>query len=317
MATGSSKILIIKVIVSASLIVYLLGYQIQNADEIWKTMSSANLPLLFAAFSLHLVGYGLSSWRWQILLRAQQVHVPLLTLAMSYLVGIFFNAFLPSTVGGDVVRASDTSKIAGSFTKAVLTVFVERLTGLIALLCLAVLAVPLISENWHTIGNMLWVFLGTFCFIAMAILSIWHRKTKDILGILLKKSGIRRLSLWWGKAREATDLFGQNVLVLFSAVVISLLFQINVVVHYALIGKALGVEVPWLCYFAVVPIAMLILMVPASINGIGLREQVFIYLFAIFGVPPAAAVSIAWIAFGLILVQALFGGIAFAVRKRH
>jgi uncharacterized membrane protein YbhN (UPF0104 family) len=95
--------LIVKIAVSFSLLIYILTSKVSLRD-IGRSLAGLNLAWVALAFSLHIIGLLISAYRWQILARAQGDEVPLLYLAKSYLVGTFFNNFLPTRFGGDVVR---------------------------------------------------------------------------------------------------------------------------------------------------------------------------------------------------------------------
>jgi uncharacterized membrane protein YbhN (UPF0104 family) len=96
---------------------------------------------------------------------------------------------------------------------------------------------------------------------------------------------------------------------------LSLLLQVNVVVSYYLMALSLGLPVPFLNYFLIIPAALLVMMAPVSINGIGLREGAFAFFFGLFGVGRAEAVAFAWIAYGVLLIQGLLGGLVYAFRR--
>ena len=111
----------IKCVVSGSLIYWIVRGS--NLGEIFMAVRSANTPLLLLGFSLNFVGIYVSAHRWRVLLKAQGVNVSFPFLLKSYLVGIFFNNFLPSTIGGDAVRAYDSWRVGKSKAGAVTVVF--------------------------------------------------------------------------------------------------------------------------------------------------------------------------------------------------
>jgi hypothetical protein len=95
---------------------------------------------------------------------------------------------------------------------------------------------------------------------------------------------------------------------------VSILLQINVILFYYFIGVSLDLGVSLLYFSIIVPVALVVLLVPFSINGIGIREGIFVYLLTELGVPTKDAIALSWISFGLMLTQGLIGGVIFAFR---
>ena len=86
-------------------------------------------------------------------------------------------------------------------------------------------------------------------------------------------------------------------------------------VHYYIIANVLDFPIPLSAFFWIVPLALFIMMVPVSINAIGLRESAFVFFFATFGVAKPEAVAFAWLAYGMVVLQGLLGGIVYVLRK--
>ena len=104
--------LVLKIVVSGGLLYLLLGRT--DFSRLWGYVRNASPLWLAAGLLLYFVMILLSVWRWRILLTAQHVAVPAGRLLNSYLVATFFNNFLPSNIGGDVIRIRDTAGKAGS-----------------------------------------------------------------------------------------------------------------------------------------------------------------------------------------------------------
>ena len=102
----------LKAIVSIGLLALLLSRV--DLARLWRYAREASISWLVGALCLYLLMVLASTWRWRILLRAQHVAMPFTSLTASFLVATFFNNFLPSNIGGDVVRITDTVKAAGS-----------------------------------------------------------------------------------------------------------------------------------------------------------------------------------------------------------
>src|SRR5512132_3367995 len=134
-AARHAVLLVLKIAVSASLLTLLL----RRADlgRVMQGLRGADPMWIVAALGLYVSSIGVSAWRWQRLLGALGVRLPLSKLFESFLVATFFNNFLPSNVGGDVVRIADTAKPAGSKTIATTVVLLDRGVGLLGLFLVA------------------------------------------------------------------------------------------------------------------------------------------------------------------------------------
>jgi len=303
---------ILKMFVSIVLISYLLSRTDYTA--IYKSLISALPSFLLLALSTLFLGKLLTGYRWQLLLVAQEIKIPLKSLIASLYVGQFFNSFLPTTIGGDAVRAYDTAAASKESAKSVTTVFMDRFIGVLALVLLAVLALVvafLLGENvlYYLIPVL---SVALLCLVGMVIV------LNDLLLELFAR-GLRRINLI--RVAEQVEKIYRSIQemkvaprTLLYAFAISLLLQINVVIFHYLISLALGLEVPVLYYFIIVPIALTILIVPFSINGIGLREGIFVFLLAGIGVSSSDAIALSLLSFFLVLTQAVIGGIIFAFR---
>ena len=94
-----------------------------------------------------------------------------------------------------------------------------------------------------------------------------------------------------------------------------IVLQFNVIVHFILLTHALNIDIPVLGMFIIIPIALILMLIPVSINDIGLRETVFVFLFGIYGVAVESAVAFAWVSLAMILFQGVIGGIVFLFRR--
>jgi hypothetical protein len=99
------------------------------------------------------------------------------------------------------------------------------------------------------------------------------------------------------------------------ALSLSVVLQINVVTMYYALGRALEFPLAFREYFVIVPLALFVMLVPVSINAIGVREGIFVLLLAAFGIGAAEAIALAWLEYGIVLLYGIFGGVVYAVRK--
>lgn len=283
--------------------------------EIVTAIRSADVFLVVAAFSFIFIGWLISTTRWRLLLRAQAVRPSFGRVFQAYVVALFFNNLLPSTVGGDTVRAYDSWRFGASRGAAVTVVFMDRLLGVVALLLFAAASVLTPNRVVEQLPALRFlvpaVLLGTLG--SLLFLVAPRRASRG--GDQRRRRVPGKLGNLVSVVRRAGALFGEDRRLLAKCLGLSVLLQANVVLQYAVLAKALGVPVPFPYFFIVVPLAVLVMMVPVTINGIGIRENVFAFLFGLFGVTTAVSVAFAWIAYGFLLVQAVIGGTVYALRR--
>ncbi len=284
---------------SISVALLLLVFRKTDLSETWIALQSANLIFFVIAFLVYLISYYIRAYRWDVLLKARGIHTSKLYLFQSYIVGIFFSNFLPSTIGGDAVRVYDIWRIKPDKTYAVTVVFLDRLLGLVvlifcsfgALLAAQILDARLLSLHvWGTFdklfGNLVsspvlpFVFLivlvgfGLICLTQLRsiIAFIQNAKMPPLLQTLKSKLA---------RAMKSLLIFRKKKGVLAQGLIWSLFVQISVIFHYYLIAVALNLPISFLTFFLIVPLATIVTMLPVSINGIGLRENAFIF-FLVF-----------------------------------
>jgi uncharacterized membrane protein YbhN (UPF0104 family) len=274
--------------VSAALVTWILRRT--PFREVGAAFHSADLRFVLLALALNLFDTFASVRRWRLLIHAQGGEAPFPGLVRAYFAGIFFNNLLPSTIGGDAVRVVHTSRLGLGRARALAIVFVDRFVGLLALMLFAVLG-ALASGRLATRAPSLlaWVMGGAAVLGLAATL------------LFLPTVGPARHLNFQGKWGVLARAFGW-----------SLLLQTSVVLGGWCLARALHAPIPLPYFFLIVPLALFVTLLPVSINGIGLRENVWAFFFAAFGVSAALGVAAAWLSYGLVLLQALAGGAVYA-----
>ncbi|MBC7186577.1 MAG: flippase-like domain-containing protein [Calditrichaeota bacterium] len=303
-----------RAVVSAGLIALL--FLRANLDEIWAAMCQAEAGLLAAAFVLLFVGYLISTLRWQMLLKALGLHLPFRPLLASYCVAIFVGNFLPSTVGGDAVRAFDTVRMSGRKGGPIAAVVVDRLLGVLALVVFAAAVVLVRAEGSARFPWLRWgVLAGLVAMVAVVAWIFWRKSPALAQEDPASAEPRAGLSGFVSRAVGAFRAFGGKTGALTRGMGYSLLLQANVVLHYYLVAKAVGINVGLGHFFLIVPIATILTMLPITINGIGIRENAFVFLLTPFAVPPSTTIAFTWIGFGMMLLYGAMGGIVYVLRR--
>ena len=304
---------LLKLLFSTGVLALLLIFKTSPADII-QTLKGVDPLWLALSFSLHALGLLISAARWQVLMRAQNDNTPLGFLIKSYMVGTFFNNFLPSRIGGDIIRIRDGSRGSRSLVKSTAVILVERLTG-IGILLLFALGASLFRLEMARHIPVIWISLLMGTLGLAVIFSFFTPFSGRALERIPDKGMLRILKRKIFSFREITLSFRNRKSALIKASAWALLLQINVILHFFLIGKALRLHIHFLDYFIFIPIVLLIQLIPITINGLGLREGSYIEIFRFYGISPVSAFSFALVDVAFMLLIGIAGGIIYITRK--
>jgi uncharacterized protein (TIRG00374 family) len=311
-STSLVKVLV-RLVVSAALLYFVL--RSIDLAALWERVRGMSPAWVLLALISYLFVQAISVWRWHRLLRAQHVEVTTKTLRESIWVSLFFNNFLPSNIGGDVVRIADTASAAGSKTLATTVVLVDRVLGLTALIVVAsfgAFAASLVGI--HVPGaRWLWIVAAAGVLVAIPVIAI-----PQLTAYLL--APLRLLKKPWVDERvqrleEAINRFRETPSALAGAFAGALVVQITIVAFYLLMAQGLSVPLPILLGAVLIPVSMVVQMAPLSINGFGVREAVFAFFFRRFGLPIDAAVALSLVSTGFVMGLSLVGGYMFLRRR--
>lgn len=268
-----------------------IGLVIQQSELLW----------ILVGFLLFNASVVLRAYRWLLLIRGLHTQVSFGRLVELYYVGGFFNVFLPSGFGGDVVRILEVSRDIPSDI-ATGTVLIDRMTGLMMLFALALVALPFRPEGFPQ------ALLSIIVAICVGGL---------IAGFaLLEGSMLRTISRWLPqklmnsgggfmlKVARAVDECGWRAIA--GAMVVSVLFNLLQASWWTTTAWALGLDIPYGYMLLVVPILSLAMLVP-SIGGLGVREFMAPVLFSGAGLSPEQAIALTLVVFALERLSGLLG----------
>ena len=212
---------------------------------------------------------------------------------------MYFNLLLPTSVGGDVVRAYYLDNKSGRRLPALAAVFLDRLNGLLVLIAMACLAVAFAPPGlpWWVPASV-WAVAGcAVCGLAaLPVLSRWK---------LLPAARQQQLRTMVDILRAPRELA--------EATVLSVFVQVANVLLVWLIGQALGANVPLAYYWIFVPMVSLLTLLPVSLNGMGVREGATALFLAPLGVSEGTALTLAFLWFAVFGAVSLLGGVVYLV----
>lgn len=281
----------------------------------WERVKGMHPGWIVTALVAYAATQSVAVWRWKRLLRAQHVEVESKRLTESMWVSMFFNNFLPSNIGGDVVRIADTAPAAGSKTLATTVILVDRVLGLSALVIIASSGALVASLLGVHIPGARWLWLATGL---AAIAAIFVIAIPQLVGHMLMP--VRALNRPWLDERaqrleDAVIKFRNAPSALLGAFGGALVVQITIVAFYLLTAEGLSVPLPIFLGAVLIPVSLVVQMAPISINGFGIREAVFAFFFRRFGLPTDAAVALSLVSTGMVMGLSLVGGVLFLKRR--
>lgn len=299
--------------VSISLAALIFILKKAHLGEVVDEMREANILWLFLASLMALTGISIASWRWGRLMRSLGIDAPFTLLFRSYLVGTFFNVFLPTNVGGDVVRASDIAKVKGCGGARALTIIIlDRLTGVVGMF---VLAVPAVFFKLGDIGaggrTPKWLIasfpiLAVVLFFGGGYVLTHPAVVKRLLALFEKIPVVNKFSSKFAMMFETTAICHDRPSIMIVQVFLAVLLQLNVVVHCWLLGMAYGIDLSFIHYLWIVPLWILVPMFIPALGGHGVREATAVFLMVILQKAAPMSVVVAW-SLTYAIMQAMWG----------
>jgi glycosyltransferase 2 family protein len=288
---------------------------------LWQTLRSVHpgalaLSLLLMAGTL-LIGIT----RWRMVLKVHGLALPFSRAAEISLVAHFFNSFLLGTAGGDVMKAYYAARETHhKKTEAVMTVFVDRVIGLWAMLLFASI---MILPNFHLFERSgLRRVAAAVVFMAMAA---------SVFAFIAFRGGVSRrwtgARVWLRKLPKGEWLersldncreFGKQRGFVSRALALSMLLNFVCVLQFWVLARGLSMSVSLLALCLVVPTVICIAAVPIAPAGLGVRENLFVQMLAssAIGADPTDALSLSLLAFAGSLFWGLIGGVVYMMFKQ-
>ena len=284
-----------------------------DIDSMKIKILATDLRFFFMACLIIVCGNVFGALRWRVLLTSKGYKFPIRLLTSYYFIGIFFSFFCPTVVGGDIGRGYYLYKKGAAKEVAIDSIITERILGVAALICFSLFSILINTSLVDVPGLKYMIIAISICFFSFIIL-IFYQGTWALIPKKLKKYASNQLSLLvnlWHGIREYIDSPG----ILFRCFLITILFQLSGIIATYLIGISIGCSINFFYYLMLLPIVWLISMIPITLNGLGLRESAFVFLFVSVGMNKESAVSISILIFLLAVVQGLLGSIFFIFNK--
>ncbi|BCB95109.1 hypothetical protein JZK55_00310 [Dissulfurispira thermophila] len=285
-------ILILKLSVSSILFYFLISRV--GTHTIINNIKALNLTAFLSAVGIYIVATYISSMRWNLLIHESIKTKRLFSL---YMIGSFFNAYMPGIIGGDAVKAYYLSRVLKSvehhasrtqhstldaFTIAIASVFMDRYIGFFALLIISIIAFPF-GYQYLEGTHVKWLMPAVLAAFILGSLVVFKFRFGERIKFLFK-------------IYEYFQLYSRKKGILFRAFLYSVIIQIFGITAVYILSRGISLNISFMSLMIFVPIIILISFIPVSISGIGLREGAFVVFLGTLGVPShlAMTLSIVW-----------------------
>ncbi|MFA5089772.1 MAG: lysylphosphatidylglycerol synthase transmembrane domain-containing protein [Candidatus Omnitrophota bacterium] len=304
--------------VAISIALLVLLFRQVDTGSLFSIIRQADKVLLFLAFLVYFASYIMCLLRWDMLLKTIQIKLLFRRVAVSFCGGIFFNLFLPSSIGGDFVRSVDLASHTKKASQVVATVFLDRLSGYIGLVILSLVSLAL---GWGLVLDKgILISIGAISFILLVILTVlFNNFAYSRINRMLSSPAAGRIRELITNLHQEIYYFRQHKSVIISNILLSLLIQIIPPLTFYILALSLGLEISMFYFFIFLPIIGAVTLLPVSIGGLGLREATTVILFSQAGVSKDLSLAMSLLSSFFIAVYAAIGGLVyvFGIHRRR
>jgi len=294
---------IIQLAVSIGLIILLL--RLINISDMFSLLKNVNLYYFILLLVLISFDRIFMAYKWHLLLKIKDMSISVFSAIKTYYIGTFIGIFLPTTVGGDIVRVLKLRSEKRRGTDALSSVILERILGFIASAILApIAALFLISFLKLNVWRFLWI-AGAFLFLFTILMLI---SFSEVIVQKIDKNERLSKNLLFSKFKKLYLSYAEyknhkGLLSLFLA--LSILEQLAAVIGTYLACRALNLSIPFIYFLLIIPLVQLISRIPISFEGLGVNEGLLVYFFSLLGLSKTGAFTIGLLGHIAIIIATL------------
>lgn len=302
---------IVSTLVKIGVSIAILYFLFRNMDmqAFWATCTSVN-PYIVVLVALFFIStQSVSTLRWSFILK-KDANVPYLKLLSIYFIGMFFNNFLPTMVGGDIVKGYYLYKYTKKGDVALASIFMDRYSGFAALMTITAIAlIPGYSLIQGTgLPYALITLISAFFVLSLVIwIGPLHSWAMSIMARIHFYGINKKIDTFYKVLMSYKSHSG----ILWRIFFCSIYVQGGVILGYYILGSAIGMNVPLGYYFLFIPLITTVAMAPISLSGLGLREGAFVFLFTTVGATKEQAITLSLMWFAIAALVSIIGGIEY------
>jgi glycosyltransferase 2 family protein len=292
---------------SAALMVWL--FKRIDLHNMWDAIKGADTDYLIAAGLIFFVINLIILYRWRILMKAVGLKVKRFSSVRWFFIGLFCNLFLPTSVGGDVIKGLGLAKETGNSPKVFASIVLDRLSGFAGIVIIATLSFFL----GKTILQDRSVVIAIISMAAVSVVFVVVLFSHRIFSLACRAFGA------WPKVKDSLMNLHYDIVLLkgnqkrgWESIGISILAQLILAIEFYLTSKGMHQNISLIYFIIFSPIVCVVTSLP-SIGGLGVREVSWVYLLSKVGVHQGVALGLSLINFGFMVLIGILGGVLYVV----
>jgi glycosyltransferase 2 family protein len=304
---------IFKTAVSAVLIFYLFYYLIDYRD-LTAALGKSDPGYILLSTVFFVMSLLAAAYRWQYVIAIQKRKIKYSAALREYMIGSFFNNFLPGSIGGDVSRIVGAAKETGSKEVALSSVFVERLIGLISLIVIGLIGLMFLDISSEK--GFIYISVILLSGLCLALFIMINRTANTAAANLIGEYLPQKISEVIVSYLKDFSGYSESVYKLFVVFTISFAFKIFDGFFIFFIFKSMGVNLTYAHAVALFSIINVIKMIPLSLNGLGLSAISWVLILKNFGIEESTAASIDFLTVTVSIIISGYGGILYFLARK-
>ncbi len=278
-------------------------------SDIIGVLKRTNISLFGLGLIIFIFALTVASFRLKLIIEAQgTIPINFFEAISLTFIGYFFNNFLPTAIGGDVVKAYYLSKKTVGKVSSFTAIFIDRAIGLFTMIFMAFIALLFAEDQLidKTIKHTIYAITAISIVTVLFMMNKNFAKKFSVLLFFLKPVEEKMKNLY-----NAINNYRDNMMLIFQSLAISVISQILFFASIGILAFGIGSRIPVMDILLRMPIISAMSLLP-SINGLGLREGSTVLLFGpMIGKEKAFAVSILWLF--VLLIVSLIGGLVYGL----
>jgi len=302
------KAIVLRATISISLLLiffYFIGF-----ERIVASLSRVVASLFILALLIENVGVFISAKRWQIILKKKDINLKFGEAVAFYYMGSFFNTIMPSSFGGDIIKAYKLGKTTNAI-HSFSSVMLDRISGLIGVAIIASISI-IFFHSFLPLNVILVALFIISSFLFLFLLAIKTRIPERAIDIIFSR---------WQKPRN----FFNGVMEVFKGykgkemwayiILLSLIYHLMLVINNYILALSLNINIKFFYFLVFIPISQILVALPVSIQGFGVREGSYSMLFPVAGVTAVNAFSLGFLDQIVKVMTSIIGGVIYVIKK--